>query len=140
MSPRKQLFIISIIFLLSWLLGTIAIHRVEIGHPLGASYFNSLYFTVITTATIGFGDLVPMTVAGKVITMIYAIFYVPLFLYTMSVLFTWEFHKLSEKKARKLQKNIDQILINQEEILTKEDVGGIIGGEKASKIPNHKDI
>lgn len=66
---HKKLLIIGIIFLLSWLIGTFLIHRFEAGHPIGESYFNAFYFTVITTATIGFGDLVPFTVAGKWLTM-----------------------------------------------------------------------
>lgn len=66
---HKKLINIAIIFLLSWLIGTFFIHRFEAGYPIGASYFNAFYFTVITTATIGFGDLVPMTVAGKILTM-----------------------------------------------------------------------
>lgn len=66
---HRKLLNIAIIFLFSWLLGTFFIHRFEAGYPIGESYFNAFYFTVITTATIGFGDLVPMTVAGKILTM-----------------------------------------------------------------------
>ena len=94
---HKKLITIGIIFLVSWLLGTFFIHRFEAGYPIGASYFNSFYFTVITTATIGFGDLVPMTVAGKILTMGYAIFYVPLFLYAMNIVFQSNFQRIRAK-------------------------------------------
>lgn len=49
---HKKLINIAIIFLVSWLIGTILIHRFEAGFPIGVSYFNAFYFTVITTATI----------------------------------------------------------------------------------------
>lgn len=91
---HRKLIIVGIIFLLSWLLGTYFIHRFEAGYPIGQSYFNAFYFTVITTATIGFGDLVPMTIAGKILTMAYAVFYVPLFLYVMTVLFQSSLHRI----------------------------------------------
>lgn len=51
---HKKLITIAIIFLFSWIVGTFLIHRFETGYPIGESYFNALYFTVITTATIGF--------------------------------------------------------------------------------------
>lgn len=49
---HRKLIIIAIVFLLSWLVGTFFMHLFEAGHPIGASYFNAFYFTVITTATI----------------------------------------------------------------------------------------
>jgi hypothetical protein len=96
---HKKLIIIGITFLSSWLIGTIFIHHFEAGHPIGESYFNAFYFTVITTATIGFGDLVPYTVAGKILTMGYAVFYVPLFLYAMTLLFQMNFEKIRQQDA-----------------------------------------
>lgn len=97
---HRKLIIVGIIFLLSWFIGTILIHRFEAGHPIGESYFNAFYFTVITTATIGFGDLVPITIAGKWLTMGYAIFYVPLFLYVMTVLFQSSLHRIRMQDER----------------------------------------
>lgn len=120
MSPlhivHKKLIITGIIFLLSWVIGTMLIHHFEKGYPIGESYFNALYFTVITTATIGFWDLVPMTVAGKVITMGYAIFYVPLFLYVMTVLFQSSLQKvkvkdeLLEQEIHHTERDVDLII------------------------------
>ncbi len=113
---HKKLIIVGAIFLMSWLVGTLLIHSFEAGHPIGASYFNAFYFTVITTATIGFGDLVPMTVSGKLLTMAYAIFYVPLFLYVMTLLFQSSLARLKAKdelldrKLHDVEKDVEMIL------------------------------
>lgn len=52
----------------------------------GRSYFDSVYFSVITLAGVGYGDIVPHTQAGKVIAMVYAIFGIPLFIVAGSLI------------------------------------------------------
>ena len=47
-------------------LGSVFYWQVE-----GWSLFNSLYFSVITLTTVGYGDFSPHTVAGKAFTMVY---------------------------------------------------------------------
>ena len=122
---HKKLINVAIIFLFSWLLGTFFIHRFEAGYPIGDNYFNAFYFTVITTATIWFGDLVPMTVAGKILTMGYAIFYVPLFLYTMNVVFQANFQRirvqdeLLEKEMRNVEADVISIMSSSSSIKKK---------------------
>ncbi len=50
------------------------------------NYFDSVYFSVITLAGVWYGDIVPHTVTGKVISMIYAIFGTPLFIVAGSLI------------------------------------------------------
>lgn len=59
----EALFTLVAILLLS---GMFFYHSVE-----GWSYLNSLYFSVTTLTTVGYGDFSPHTDAGKIFTMIY---------------------------------------------------------------------
>lgn len=49
-------------------LGTLVYHWLE-----GWSYLDSLYFCVISLATVGYGDLTPTTPEAKIFTIIYVI-------------------------------------------------------------------
>ena len=40
-------------------------------HAEGWNYLDSLYFTVVTVTTIGYGDLAPQTDTGKIFTMFF---------------------------------------------------------------------
>lgn len=51
------------------LTGTVFYARVE-----GWTLFQSLYFSVITLTTVGYGDVAPVTVAGRAFTMGYVLF------------------------------------------------------------------
>jgi voltage-gated potassium channel len=44
------------------------------------NYFDALYFSIITLAGIGYGDIVPHTIVGKIIVMFYALVWLPLFI------------------------------------------------------------
>ncbi len=125
---HKKLINIGVIFLFSWLLGTFFIHRFEVWHPIGENYFNAFYFTVITTATIWFGDLVPVTIAGKILTMGYAIFYVPLFLYTMNIVFQSNFQRI----------RIQDELLERELYTVEADVNAIIDNNITPSKPRRR--
>lgn len=49
-------------------IGTVFYHSVE-----GWGWLDSLYFCVITLATVGYGDFTPQTDLGKIFTMIYLV-------------------------------------------------------------------
>jgi voltage-gated potassium channel len=50
------------------IVGTLVYHFVE-----GWTYIDSLYFSVVTLTTIGFGDFAPKTDFGKLFTILYII-------------------------------------------------------------------
>ena len=56
-------------------LGTVIYHFVE-----GWSWLDSLYFSVITLTTIGYGDFSPQTDLGKIFTLLYIVVGVALIL------------------------------------------------------------
>ena len=65
-SPEERTLVVSAAAVLGF--GTIVFHFVE-----GWSYLDSLYFSVISLLTIGYGDLVPTTDLGKILTILYVI-------------------------------------------------------------------
>jgi voltage-gated potassium channel len=65
--PRRLLLIVLIPALLI-LVGTLSYRALE-GWPL----FDSLYFTVITLTTIGYGDMVPKTDGGRLFTIVFGL-------------------------------------------------------------------
>lgn len=133
----RKLKIIALIFLVSWIIGTFAVHYFERGHPIGQSYFNAFYFTVITTATIWFWDLVPLTVGWKIVTMMYAIFYVPLFLYVMTLIYQNNIERL-RSKDREHDMLLDAIRADMHEV--ESDVGAIIDNKNANHTSPRKRI
>ncbi len=56
------------------LIGVIFYHQVE-----SLSWLDSLYFCVITLTTIGYGDIVPRTDAGKIFTTFYVVIGIGIF-------------------------------------------------------------
>jgi hypothetical protein len=54
--------------------GTVVFHFAE-----GWSWLDSAYFSTVTLATVGFGDLHPVTVIGKLFVMVYICFGVGIF-------------------------------------------------------------
>ena len=62
--PETRALLTSVVFVL--ILGTYVFHNLE-----GWSWLDSLYFSVITLTTVGYGDFSPQTDMGKIFTMIY---------------------------------------------------------------------
>lgn len=77
------------------------------------NYFDALYFSIITLAGIGYGDIVPHTIIGKVISMIYALIGLPLFI-TMWYLISSLFLTPIKKTRKRIWKT--QIIKDQENI------------------------
>lgn len=62
----KEVRILLVVVFASLILGAIVYHYFE-----GWSFFDSVYFSVITLTTIGYGDLYPKTFIGKLFTIFY---------------------------------------------------------------------
>ncbi len=58
------------------LVGAVFYHIVE-----KLTWLDSFYFTVITLATVGYGDIVPTTPAGKLFTIFYVLVGISLFIF-----------------------------------------------------------
>ena len=66
------------------------------------SWFDSLWFTIVTIATIGYGDFVPRTVEGKVFTMLYVFVGIGLFIFVANTFLRYQ--ALRSLEAHKLRK------------------------------------
>jgi voltage-gated potassium channel len=79
--PTKKLRIAALALISIFMIGTLGFHFSE-----GWSLTDSLYTTVITLSTVGYGDFYPETTAGRLFTVILVIFGVGTMLYTIGLL------------------------------------------------------
>ncbi|MDT2759187.1 potassium channel family protein [Enterococcus xiangfangensis] len=64
--PEQKAVMLAVLFILT--IGTFFYHTVE-----GMTYLDGLYFSVMTLATVGYGDLAPHTAVGKFFTIVYVL-------------------------------------------------------------------
>jgi len=103
-------FFASIIAIFSLLLGgALIIHLIEGPNPPW-NYLNCVYFCTVTITTIGFGDLTPVTVGGKLFVMFYTVIGLGVIAYALSIIsqkfvdtadFTWEITRRFRRKKKK---------------------------------------
>ena len=80
MLPTNKLKISFLILVLIFVTGTIGYHYIE-----GWSFVDSLYTTVITLATVGYGDFHPEQMSGRIFTIVLIIFGVGAMAYTIGM-------------------------------------------------------
>ena len=68
---RRRFLLLSLLFVVLWLLGALLFWAAE---GPGVSFWTSLYWALITMATVGYGDVVPHTSEGRVVAGLTAIF------------------------------------------------------------------
>lgn len=68
------LFLLAVFFFSSWVV-YIMEHR---ANPMFSTYFDSLYYMMVTIATVGYGDKVPITFHGRLVAMAMMVFGVAL--------------------------------------------------------------
>lgn len=74
----------------------------------GHSFFNSLYFTTTTMATVGFGDITPHTTMGKILVMIYSLTGVPLFVSLSGIILENRFNRTVKAHVSKFYREIQE--------------------------------
>ena len=81
-------------------LGTVFYHYVE-----KLTWLDSVYFTVITLATVGYGDIVPKTPAGKLFTIFYVIIGITIFIALARMIITkLAYRRLTHAERRSAKK------------------------------------
>lgn len=87
----NMILVAILIVLLILILGAYWFHYAE-----GWSYFNALYFTIITMSTIWYGDIVPLTQLWRSLAMIFAFLGVPMFIALSGVILENRFRKIMQ--------------------------------------------
>jgi voltage-gated potassium channel len=57
---------------MSYYIGFVLITSAVLSYFEGWSYFKSLYFMLVTSTTVGYGDITPETIIGKIIAIVTA--------------------------------------------------------------------
>jgi voltage-gated potassium channel len=70
----------------------------------GWRFFDSVYYTVVTITTIGYGDFVPQTDLGKFFTMMFVFLGIAMAFYLFSIIGRYIFEKQIKKELAKSEK------------------------------------
>lgn len=113
MKLQKRILFAGGVFFIIITIGSLFYYTVE-----EWSWINAIYFTVATVTTIGYGDIVPITSAGKIFTIFFAFLGVSMVLYFFSMLGKYVFKKAFEDKLEEHgEKIIDHIEKKTKEII-----------------------
>ena len=93
--------------------GMVFYHKIE-----GWSYFDSLYFCVITLTTVGYGDFSPITTLGKLFTIFYVFIGLGILVSFIDVI-AKEMLKKRERAIERLKKLKEEKLKEEEKIKKK---------------------
>ncbi len=99
----RSVFFAIIIFLLLLSVGSFAYSYAE-----KWNYLDSVYFTVVTVTTIGYGDFAPQTNTGKIFTIFFSFFGIAMVFYFFSIIGKYVFKRTIERKMKEHHKTIER--------------------------------
>lgn len=111
-SAKKFEFITLLIFAsIVIFVSSVLIYVMEANNPASPvnTLFEAVYWSIVTIATVGFGDIVPVTQEGRVVAMFVIVAGVGVFSFTTSLIVTSFTEKLDEIKDTKLIDDISKI-------------------------------
>jgi len=101
----KTIVFISLLIFSLLLFGTLMYHNLE-----GWSLVNSLYFTVSTMATVGYGDIAPVTETGRLFTVFFILVGVGTMMYGVSAIFE---HLVEKELINRFSRNFKKIRVRR---------------------------
>ena len=93
---KKEITVSICAIIILIVMGTLSYHELE-----GWSYIDCFYFSVVTLATVGYGDFAPSTEFSRLFTAIYLIIGIGVTLSSLTIIATRYFDRLARMTAKK---------------------------------------
>ncbi len=99
-------------------IGSIVMYLVESQHPDSQinSMLDAVWWTVATSTTVGYGDIIPVTETGKIIAIFYMFFGIGILGLSISVLGTSFYKKRFEKEEKEISHSQKLILDRMDDL------------------------
>ena len=91
----EKLYVLPLVLVIVIFIGSIGIFYIESPYENSKinSFLDAIWWTVATMTTVGYGDMLPVTDAGKIMAIFYMLFAIGFFLIFLSVIATRIYHK-----------------------------------------------
>jgi len=103
MLANHSILFFTVIIVIIVLIGTLSFHFVE-----WWGMFNAFYFTTVTMATVGYGDMAPITHAGKIVAIFYWFMGAPMFIGLTWIILQSKFQKVVKNSIHEYHKEIKE--------------------------------
>ena len=122
---KTKLDYATVVLLLALIIGSFLFYLVETGvNPEVPNYESAMWFAIVSMATVGYGDIVPVTNTGRIIAVILILTgmgYVSLVTATLAYSFIDIFREESSKAMDKVQKGVIKYEDKIDELIDKVD-------------------